>query len=71
MVKGIGPLFGLEVDGERKNLFGTLAKAKELETALVAEGCIMPRRTRALPALASPCSRRFVPLSSGEPVSPA
>jgi hypothetical protein len=39
MVKGIGPLFGLEVDGERKNLFGTLAKAKELETALVAEGC--------------------------------
>jgi hypothetical protein len=25
----------------------------------------MPRRTRALPALASPCSRRFAPLSSG------
>ena len=39
MPKGIGPLFGLEVDGERKNLFGTLAKAKELETAFVAEGC--------------------------------
>jgi hypothetical protein len=39
MVKGIGPLFGLEVDGERKNLFGTLAKAKELETAFAAEGC--------------------------------
>src|SRR6202022_648005 len=31
----------------------------------------MPRRTRALPALASPCSRRFAPLSSGEPVRPA
>jgi hypothetical protein len=39
MVKGIGPLFGLEVDGERKNLFGTLAKAKELETAFAVEGC--------------------------------
>jgi hypothetical protein len=39
MAKGIGPLFGLEVDGERKNLFGTLAKAKERETAFVAEGC--------------------------------
>ena len=32
---------------------------------------IMPRRTRALPALASPFSRRLAPLSSGEPVSPA
>src|SRR5271166_2769755 len=32
---------------------------------------IMPRRTRALPALASPFSRRRRPLSSGEPVSPA
>jgi hypothetical protein len=39
MVKGIGPLFGLEVDGERKNLFGTLAKAKELEIFFVAQGC--------------------------------
>ena len=29
---------------------------------------IMPRRTRALPALASPFSRRLAPLSSGEPV---
>src|SRR5689334_16569371 len=32
---------------------------------------IMPRRTRALPDLARPFSRRFLPLSSGEPVSPA
>src|SRR3984893_8614200 len=31
----------------------------------------MPRRTRALPALARPCSRRLAPLSSGEPVRPA
>jgi len=28
-------------------------------------------RTRLLPALTSPCSRRRLPLSSGEPVSPA
>src|ERR1700741_2513740 len=28
----------------------------------------MPRRTRALPALASPCSRRCAPLSSGAPI---
>lgn len=39
MAKGIGPLFGLEVNGERKNLFGTLAKTKEIETAFVAKGC--------------------------------
>src|SRR6266536_2462102 len=32
---------------------------------------IMPRRTRALPVLASPLSRRLLPLSSGEPVRPA
>src|SRR3954467_14433978 len=32
---------------------------------------IIPRRTRALPALASPFSRRRLPLSSGEPVRPA
>src|SRR4029450_11549881 len=32
---------------------------------------ISPRRTRALPALASPFSRLFKPLSSGNPVSPA
>jgi len=32
---------------------------------------IMPRRTRALPALASPLSRRRAPLSSGAPVRPA
>ena len=31
----------------------------------------IPRRTRALPALASPCSRRRAPLSSGAPVKPA
>src|SRR5205823_5079448 len=31
----------------------------------------MPRRIRALPARASPCSRRRAPLSSGEPVRPA
>jgi hypothetical protein len=37
--KGRGSLFGVEVDGERKNLFDTLAKAKELETAFVAQGC--------------------------------
>ena len=30
----------------------------------------MPRRTRALPERASPFSRRFLPLSSGEPVRP-
>ena len=30
----------------------------------------MPRRTRALPDRASPFSRRFLPLSSGEPVRP-
>jgi hypothetical protein len=39
MVKGIRPLFGVEVDGERRNSFCSLAKAKELETALVAQGC--------------------------------
>ena len=32
---------------------------------------IIPRRTRALPDRASPFSRRFFPLSSGEPVRPA
>ena len=32
---------------------------------------IMPRRTRALPVLASPFCRRLLPLSSGEPVRPA
>ena len=32
---------------------------------------IMPRRTRALPERANPFSRRFLPLSSGEPVRPA
>jgi hypothetical protein len=32
---------------------------------------IMPRRTRALPALANPFSRRRAPLSSGEQVRPA
>src|SRR3954463_3323983 len=32
---------------------------------------IIPRRTRALPALASPFSRRLRPLSSGAPVRPA
>ena len=32
---------------------------------------IMPRRTRALPAFASPFSRRLLPLSSGAPVRPA
>src|SRR5262245_1993518 len=32
---------------------------------------IIPRRTLALPALASPFSRRLLPLSSGAPVSPA
>src|SRR5215467_2580814 len=32
---------------------------------------IIPRRTRALPALASPRSRRLLPLSSGAPVRPA
>ena len=31
---------------------------------------IMPRRTRALPERESPFSRRFAPLSSGEPVRP-
>ena len=32
---------------------------------------IIPRRTRALPALAKPFSRRLAPLSSGAPVRPA
>src|SRR5208282_5870190 len=32
---------------------------------------IIPRRTRALPVLASPFSRRLLPLSSGAPVRPA
>src|SRR5258708_11205739 len=32
---------------------------------------IIPRRTRALPALASPFSRRLLPLSPGAPVRPA
>src|SRR5262249_20987284 len=32
---------------------------------------IMPRLTRALPERVSPFSRRFLPLSSGEPVRPA
>jgi hypothetical protein len=32
---------------------------------------IMPCRTRALPERANPFSRRFDPLSSGEPVRPA
>ena len=32
---------------------------------------IRPRRTRALPDLARPFSRRLDPLSSGAPVSPA
>ena len=30
----------------------------------------MPRRTRAMPARASPFSRRLLPLSSGVPVRP-
>jgi hypothetical protein len=38
MAKGIGPLFGVEIDGERKNLFGSLATAKELQAAVVAQG---------------------------------
>src|SRR6516164_7582306 len=33
--------------------------------------CSIPRRTRALPDLARPRSRRFLPLSSGTPVRPA
>src|ERR1700693_1186113 len=36
--KEIRRVFGVEVDGERKNLFGSLAQAKELETAVVAHG---------------------------------
>jgi hypothetical protein len=36
--KVIGPLFGVEIDGERKNLFGSLASAEELATAVVAQG---------------------------------
>jgi hypothetical protein len=38
MTSGIGPLFGVEINGERKNLFGSLATAKELQAAVVAEG---------------------------------
>jgi hypothetical protein len=37
--KGRGPRFGLVVDGDRKNLFSTLPKAKEVETVFVAQGC--------------------------------
>src|SRR5262249_16163818 len=33
--------------------------------------CTMPRRTRPFPERANPFSRRFLPLSSGEPVRPA
>jgi len=33
--------------------------------------CSIPRRMRELPALARPFSRRFAPLSSGDPVIPA
>jgi hypothetical protein len=38
MAKGIGPLFGVEIDGQRKNLFATLPAAKELAAAVVAHG---------------------------------
>jgi hypothetical protein len=38
MSSGIGPLFGVEINGERKNLFGSLDSARELQAAVVAEG---------------------------------
>ena len=38
MATGIGPLFGVEIDGERKNLFGSLEIAKQLRAAVAAEG---------------------------------
>jgi hypothetical protein len=38
MTRGIGPLFGVEINGERKKLFSSLTSAKELQAAVVAEG---------------------------------
>src|SRR5689334_128947 len=38
MAKGTRPLFGVEIDGERKNLFGSAANAKALKAAAIAEG---------------------------------
>jgi hypothetical protein len=36
--KEIGRLFGVEIDGDRKNLFGSAANAKELEAVAIAQG---------------------------------
>jgi hypothetical protein len=38
MANRISRLFGVEINGERKNLFGSLDSAKELQAAVVAEG---------------------------------
>ena len=37
MVKGRGPLFGIEIDGERKN-FLNRADAEQIQAAVVAQG---------------------------------
>lgn len=34
MATGIGPLFGVEINGDRKNLFGSLESAKQLQAAV-------------------------------------
>jgi hypothetical protein len=36
--KEIGPLFGVKIDGDRKNFVGSAANAKELEAAAIAGG---------------------------------
>src|SRR6516225_5948079 len=38
MSSGIGPLFGVEINGERKNFFASFATAKEIQAQVVAEG---------------------------------
>jgi len=37
-MSGIGLLFGVEIDGERKDLFGSLDSAKQLQATVIAEG---------------------------------
>jgi hypothetical protein len=44
-----------------------LARSRLGRLASSSSNWISPRRTRALPALARPFSRRFEPLSSGDP----
>src|SRR5229473_1956623 len=69
------PAASLEQTGSA--LFLSLQTDDEAELAEVydrlaraGQRIVEAKRTRALPALARPCSRRFAPLSSGEPVRP-